>query len=79
MHDPNIPTLPPPVQVQPYPQPYPVVTELHVVNEAAQQRTVSKTQGRISLTRLFIALMTLGLSIPFLGIRIKYKTVSRVR
>jgi hypothetical protein len=39
------------------------------------ERIVTVTQGGVSLTRLFLALCTCGLSVPILGVRRRYKTV----
>jgi hypothetical protein len=40
-------------------------------------KVVSKTTGRPSLSRLGLACITFGLSIPFVGLRRKHVTVTR--
>jgi hypothetical protein len=45
----------------------------------SKRKIVTKTTGRPSLTRLGVATLTCGLSVPFLGLRRKHRSVTVVK
>lgn len=58
-----------------YPTPNTPLVEL----EHNPRKVTTKKQGGISLTRLFIAMLTLGISIPFIGLRRVKRTTTRIK